>query len=152
MRFGKFMRDAAALAAATCISGCVPIPNVRYYAPAVTGVVTQAGIPVENAEVVVSSGFAGEATKGTTLPNGHFAAEPIRKFFFTALAIGDPLYGYSVQIRVAGKTYDGYSHSRRDRVAGRCTAGLEENTIDIRLGFAEFAATGNSYDNVCEVK
>ena len=44
------------------------------------------------------------------------------------------------------------SHSRWERVAGRCTAGLEENTIDIRLGFAEFAVAGNSYDNVCEVK
>lgn len=109
------------------------------------------------------------ATKGTTRPNGHFAADPIRKFFFTALAIGDPLYGYSVQIRVAGKTYDGYSSSgigdSPKTIELKCDfaqpAGpsgrkvycrSEENTIDIRLGFAEFAATGNSYDNVCEVK
>jgi hypothetical protein len=59
----------------------------------------------------VSGQFAGEVQLSVTGPDGRFATESIRKLLLTASLMGDPLYAYSVQITVAGKTYDGYSQA-----------------------------------------
>jgi len=104
-------RIGTSLVLTTLLAGCVPFPNFRYYAPAVSGVITKDGFPVENAQVRVSAQFAGEGKVAATGPNGRFAAKSIRTFLLTASLIGDPLYAYSVQVTVAGKIYEGYSEA-----------------------------------------
>ncbi len=91
------------------VSGCVPFPNYRYYAPAVSGVILQDGVPVDKAQIHVSGQFAEEVQFNATGQDGRFATEPIRRRFLTAWLIGDPLYAYFVRITVGGKQYLGYS-------------------------------------------
>jgi hypothetical protein len=104
-------RSAALLLVSVAVGGCVPFPNYRYYAPAISGVVTQDGAPVGMAEVRVSGQFTEEVRSATTDRDGRFATEPVRKLLFTATLIGDPLYAYSVQITVGGKQYTGYAEA-----------------------------------------
>ena len=97
--------------AVVALSACVPVPNVRYYAPAVTGKVMANGLAVRNAEVIVTSQFAEEVRKVATDSEGHFSTEAIKKLFFTATLIGDPLYGYTITIVVADQKYEGLSEA-----------------------------------------
>ncbi len=96
-----------ALAMLAC--GCVPFPNLHYYAPAATGVITQNGSPVVGAQVFVSSQFSSESTMAVTGTDGRFAVEPIREILLIVTMIGDPLIAYSIKIMVGGKVYEGYS-------------------------------------------
>ena len=105
------IRYLSLLIASIFVSGCVPFPNYRYYAPAVSGVVLQDGVPVDKAEVHVSAQFAEEVQFNATGQDGRFATAAIRKLLLTASLIGDPLYAYSVRITVGGQQYLGYSEA-----------------------------------------
>jgi hypothetical protein len=91
--------------------GCVPLPNFRYYAPAVSGVLTDGGRPIVNAAVDVSGAFGAKGFSTTTSDAGRFTTDPVRKLLFTAAHIGDPLYAYSVNFMVDGRQYTGYSEA-----------------------------------------
>jgi hypothetical protein len=102
------VRTLAVSLLATMVSGCLPIPNIHYFAPEVSGVVIQDGHPAEGAEVRVAGQFSSDAQSGSASRDGRFSVKPIREFRFTALLVGDPLYSYTVQLVVGGKRYDGY--------------------------------------------
>ncbi|WP_430699151.1 DUF6795 domain-containing protein [Rubrivivax gelatinosus] len=101
----------SAILITTLLYGCVPFPNVRYYAPAISGVVTQDGNPVVSAEVRVTGQFSNNVHIVASDQAGRFASEPIRKMLLTASLMGDPLYGYAIEIVHGGKVYAGYSES-----------------------------------------
>lgn len=105
------MRVLPAVVASALLSACVPLPNVRYDAPAISGVVTRDGIPVPGAAVAVSAQFAEEAVAGATDAAGRFTVQPIRRLHLTATLIGDPLYAYSMVITVGERRYVGYFES-----------------------------------------
>jgi hypothetical protein len=105
----KFTRITTLLALATLIGGCVPFPSVHYYAPAVSGVITQDGFPVAGAEVRVSTPFVDENSVATTGTDGRFATASIREFSFVTILMGDPVCHYEIKITADGKTYEGYS-------------------------------------------
>lgn len=90
------------------LAGCAPFPNMRYYAPSIVGVVMQDGKPVGGAEIRVSTAFSNEIRETTAAPNGRFKTESIRRLLLTSTLIGDPLYGYTVEIRSAGIVYKGF--------------------------------------------
>ena len=92
----------------SALAGCMPWPHFHYRAPAVEGVVTNNGVPVQNAEINVSSQFSEEQQKGVTDSNGRFSTKPIREFMFFASLLGDPLYGYTVTITNAANQYEGF--------------------------------------------
>lgn len=85
----------------------MPWPHFHYRAPAVEGVVTDNGAPVPDAAISVWAQFSGEQQRAVTDINGRFNTEPIREFMFFASLLGDPLFGYSVQITRAANQYDG---------------------------------------------
>ena len=89
----------------------MPIPNFRYYAPAVSGVVMREGLPVQQAKVHVAGNYVQETRSVVTASDGRFSTEAIRKLLLTASLIGDPLYSYSVEIVVGDKVYAGYSEA-----------------------------------------
>ena len=93
---------------ASALAGCMPWPHFHYRAPAVEGVVTNNGVPVQNAEINVSAEFSEEQQKGVTDSNGRFSTKPIREFMFFASLLGDPLYGYTVTIINAENQYEGF--------------------------------------------
>ena len=95
--------------ASAALSGCVPIPNLHYFAPAVSGVVMRGDVPVAGAEVFVSGAFSKEVRVGSTDREGRFSTESIRELRLTAFILGDPLYGYTVKIVDGGETYDGFA-------------------------------------------
>ncbi len=90
------------------LAGCVPFPNMRYYAPTISGVVMQDGKPAGGAEIRVSAHVSSEVRAAIAGPDGRFNTESIRKLQLTATLIGDPLYGYTVEIRSAGNVYSGF--------------------------------------------
>lgn len=96
---------------AWALSACVPIPNYYYYAPAISGVVTADGQPVQNVEVKVSARFSEEIQTATTDQAGRFETKPIKQLLLTMTLIGDPLYGYGLDVMTAGQKYEGYVES-----------------------------------------
>jgi hypothetical protein len=104
-------RTVCPLALALLLAGCVPFPNYHYFAPAISGVVTRDGAPVEGARVNVWGAFATRSQVVVTGADGRFSAEPIRELRFAAWIVGDPLYAYSVEITAANEKYPGYSMS-----------------------------------------
>jgi hypothetical protein len=99
------------LALIALISGCMllPIPRFDYYAPAISGVITRNEVPIENAQIQVSTKYGDLESKiTTTRPDGHFSTESIRKFSPVTVVLGDFSSVYSLQIIVDGKIYNGY--------------------------------------------
>lgn len=90
------------------LSGCVPFPNVHRFAPAISGVVLRDGRPVPSAVVKVSAQFSREVRTVTTDQDGRFSTEAIRELRWTAILLGDPLFGYTVQIGADGHDVAGY--------------------------------------------
>lgn len=88
-------------------TGCMPWPHSLYLAPAVEGVVTHNGLPVENAEISVSARNRDERQKSVTDSNGYFITKPIRTLELFISFPSDPLISYSVTISTAGKPYQG---------------------------------------------
>jgi len=93
------------------VVGCVPFPNVHYFAPAVSGVVMADGAPVSGARVSVGALFSSEHQVAVTDSQGHFSTAPIRKLELTAMLIGDPLYGFSIDFIKGERIYGGYSEN-----------------------------------------
>ncbi|RYY97172.1 MAG: carboxypeptidase regulatory-like domain-containing protein [Comamonadaceae bacterium] len=102
----------ALLVIATATAACVPVPQYRYDAPAVSGVIVDNGVPVAGAEVRIASQFAEDVRRATTAADGRFAAEPIRRLVLTRALFGDPVTAYAVDIAVGTRRYDGYADSR----------------------------------------
>ena len=90
-------------------TGCVPFPNIHYFAPAVAGIVTRDGQPVAGAQVRVASKFSASIQVGATQPSGRFSVDPIRELRLTATLVGEPLYGFEVEIVADGARYAGYA-------------------------------------------
>ena len=89
----------------------MPWPHFHYRAPAIEGVVTDNGVPVPNADISVSAQFSDEQQRAVTDTKGHFNTKPIREFMFFASLLGDPLFGYSVQINRAAHQYEGFGEA-----------------------------------------
>ena len=93
------------------ITGCMPWPHYRYYAPAVEGVVMSNGQPVSNADVKVVAQFSEEQRAAVTDSNGRFHTKPIKELQFFASLLGDPLFGYKVSIAHAAQQYEGFGEA-----------------------------------------
>lgn len=102
-------RTASAMLALGSLAGCVPLPNFHYFAPAVSGIVLRDGQPVAGAQVRGASTFSSTTMVGSTQPSGRFAVDAIRELRLAATLVGDPLYGFEVEIVVDGERYAGYS-------------------------------------------
>ena len=88
-------------------TGCMPWPHSLYVAPAVEGVVTHNGVPVQNAEISVSTGNRDEMQKSVTDRDGRFITKPIKILELFVFFPSDPLINYSVTIGTAEKHYEG---------------------------------------------
>lgn len=100
----------ALIATTGMMGGCVPLPNMHYFAPAIDGVVTEDGAPVAGAQITVRTQFASDTSAAITTQYGRFRTEAIRELRLTAVLIGDPLFGYTVEIRHRGETYVGFAN------------------------------------------
>lgn len=99
----------AGVLALSALSGCVPFPSTRYYAPEVTGRVVRNGAPVANAEIRLTATFIDRVAISMTDSDGRFKLGPLSKVLLTRSLLGDPLYAYTLAINVAGKSYRGLS-------------------------------------------
>lgn len=115
------VRLSAALGLSALTSACIVFPVPAVLAPKVSGIVLQNGMPVEGADIVLTTAkpFAGDpfaasdGNPGATVKtdaDGRFAIGPLRgvKVFH---AIGDELHSVSLVIRDRGRIYLGLSYS-----------------------------------------
>ena len=100
------------LAAALLLPACVPIPHRYYFAPTLRGIVTSAGVPVKGAELRLSGQFTKKVATISTDSAGHFEIGPLRTWEAVTWLFGDPMYGYSLSIRVSGSEYLGLDVGR----------------------------------------
>lgn len=91
------------------LSGCLPIPNRRVYAPRIEGVVLRDGTPLAGAVVRLDATFAPEI-EARTDASGKFALGPVTKLFLTK-GFGDPVYKYNLTIEAADGRYLGLARS-----------------------------------------
>jgi hypothetical protein len=99
------MRKLSVLALGMALSACVPIPRREYFAPTVSGTVVSAGVPVQKAELHLSSPFTHKTAVVSTDSNGRFNVGPLRVWRLSTFLLGDPLYEYSLLIRTASMEY-----------------------------------------------
>jgi len=97
------------LAAITGLSACAPIPNVHYFAPGIEGVVTRGADPVPGAEITVFGAFTKDTQTSLTGDDGRFHTDSVKEWRLIAKLFGDPIYAYTVEIRINGVKYNGYS-------------------------------------------
>ena len=90
---------------------CVPYPNRHYFAPTIIGVVRNGDNPVPNAEVRLSGEFTDKDSITVTDSNGRFKIGPLTEMRLSVVLIGDPLYGYSLHIKLGDKEYTGISEN-----------------------------------------
>jgi hypothetical protein len=91
------------------LSACIPIPQRLHFAPRIQGVVLDAGVPLANAEVSLSSHFVRRSVLiATTNAGGEFAVGPIHRWTWW-LALEEPGYGYELNLRSNGQSYLGYA-------------------------------------------
>jgi len=93
----------SALLIAFALTACAPIPNRRTFAPAVAGTVVRGGVPVANAEVLLTTRFSDAAATVRTDADGRFRLGPLSEMRVMKTLLGDPLYEYTLKIRVAGE-------------------------------------------------
>lgn len=91
------------LAAALAHTACVPFPNRRDFAPEVSGAVIRNGLPLSNAEVLLTTRFSKAAATVRTDADGRFKLGPLSEMRFTRTVLGDPLFEYVLTIKVAGE-------------------------------------------------
>ena len=103
------MRKLSVLALGMALSACVPIPRREYFAPTVSGTVVSAGVPVQNAELHLSSPFTHKMSVVSTDSNGRFNVGPLRVWKLSTFLLGDRLYKYSLVIRTGSTEYPGVS-------------------------------------------
>jgi len=97
-------------ALALTLAGCVPVSNHRHHAPEVSGTLARNGVPVADAEVILTSRFYETTATGRSDADGRFRLGPLSERRLTRSVIGDPLYAYALSIRVEGeKEYPGLS-------------------------------------------
>ena len=65
--------------------------------------------PVANAEIELTAKFTDRKATVRSDGNGHFAIGPIAEMEFIQWLIGDPLFGYNLNITVGEHTYLGLS-------------------------------------------
>lgn len=116
---GAVFRLSAALGLSALTSACIVFPVPAVLAPKVSGIVLQNGMPVEGADIVLTTAvpFSGDpvaASDGNpratvkTDADGRFAIGPLRgvKVFH---ALGDELHSVSLVIKDRGRIYLGFS-------------------------------------------
>lgn len=91
------------------LSGCLPIPNRRMYAPRIEGAVLRDGAALEGAVVRLDPHFGPEVEVRTDAA-GRFSIGPVTKLYLTK-SFGDPVYKYDLTIEAADGRYLGLSRS-----------------------------------------
>jgi hypothetical protein len=103
------MRTASIIGASVLVAACLPAPHQHYFAPQVAGVVMEGGTPVANAEIELTGKFTDRKAMVRSDGEGHFTLDPIAELPFIQWLIGDPLFGYNLNITVGEHTYLGLS-------------------------------------------
>ena len=102
----RVVRALAAFVACTMLSACVAFPHLQGEAPVITGVLLDAGKPVDHADVRLTSGQSNDVSTAVTTPDGRFKVGPLRSFQIYYFSPGHRLTGYRIQVRSGGKDYD----------------------------------------------
>ncbi|MBI5595299.1 MAG: hypothetical protein HY928_04335 [Elusimicrobia bacterium] len=84
------------------LNACVPFPNRRLCAPEVSGTLVRAGVPVSGAEVLLSAVFTEDTAAVLSDGAGKFKLGPLSKLHLTKSVLGDPLYRFSLRVKVPG--------------------------------------------------
>jgi hypothetical protein len=106
------VRGVGIVAITLLLSACIPVPRRHYFAPIISGTVTEAGAPVEGAELYLSGEFTKKTGTVSTDSAGRFKIGPLRTWEASTWLLGDPLYGYSLLIRIRGSEYQGLTVGR----------------------------------------
>src|SRR5258705_54646 len=118
------MRAASIIGASLWVAACVPVPHHHYFAPGVAGLVMDGGVPVANAEIVLTGTFTDHISTVRSDGEGHFQIGPIAELEFIQWLMGDPLFGYRLNITVDKQTYLGLSESNVGYVPWKTTFAL----------------------------
>jgi hypothetical protein len=122
-------RAIAAALSALALPACVPYPRMQRVVPPIEGVVTDAGLPVPQAAVLLSG--AGEPSAATTDGAGRFRFKGIRQFEFGFILTSEPMTFWSVGIQHGERRRMGWSTASRGYPSGE--------TVRLRC---DLAATG----------
>jgi hypothetical protein len=101
------MRAVIVVSIALLLSACIPVPRWHYFAPTIRGIVTNAGAPVEGAEVHLAGHYTDGTVTVSTDGAGRFKIGPLRTWESSTWLVGEPFYGYSLLIRTPGSEYPG---------------------------------------------
>jgi hypothetical protein len=111
------MRNLVALSMSVLVGGCIPWPHSERAVPAISGIVTFAGVPVSGATVFVHRNLPLNADSCPDSPHhvktneaGRFAVDSVDELHFFVV-IGDPISTWAICINSGGATYVGWRNS-----------------------------------------
>jgi hypothetical protein len=105
-----FMRTVAVMILSLPITACVPWPHRGYFAPEIEGVLLDNGVPVTNVKLKLSADFTDRQQIAITDADGRFVLRPISEWRLMAPLIGDPLYGYTLEVDMGDRKFPVYSN------------------------------------------
>ena len=91
---------------------CAPIPNRHYFAPTISGTVVDGGQPMSGVEVRLTASFTTRDVRATTSGSGQFSVGPLREMRWVMPLMGDPLFGFRVELTRGGRIHLGYVQSK----------------------------------------
>ncbi len=119
---------------ACLLGGCLPIPHFDRVVPAITGVVTRHGVPVEGASIYLHRRFPPSAENCSASPDrvqtdatGHFAVGPDSDFRFF-VTMGDPITTWTLCIEHLGTLYIGWQNFEMGYAEAKITLTCELST------------------------
>ena len=121
--------------ASLLVAACVPVPHHHYFAPQVTGFVLNGGVPVANAEIVLTGRYTNHTATMRSDGQGHFKIGPLAELEFAQWLMGDPLFGYSLNFTVDNQTYLGLSES---------SVGYVPTKIEVKCDLSHPIGTGRT--------
>jgi hypothetical protein len=91
---------------------CAPIPNRHYFAPAISGTVVDGGQSLSGAEVRLTASFTPRDVRVITAVGGQFGVGPVREMRWFRPLLGDPIFGFRLEVKRGGRTYLGFVESK----------------------------------------
>jgi hypothetical protein len=101
------------MVAVVCLlaQACAPIPHRHYFAPAISGTVIDGDQSVSGAEVRLTASFTTRDVRVMTTVDGQFGVGPVRELRWFRPLLGDPIFGFRLEVKRGGRTYLGFVQS-----------------------------------------
>ena len=97
------------VAVAASMTACAPIPHRHYEAAMIAGVIVENGRPVSGLDIHLTTTSSKRHSRAMTDAAGRFIVGPLREIEWIMPLVGDPVFGFRLEISRGEQTFFGYT-------------------------------------------